>query len=86
MTHRQDQQPASQDSRATPPYPFMSGRRLVEAAQELAAEFGEDAPLAATMRARESRARDNALSFCRWREVERLFDWLDQDQGSATAH
>ena len=76
----------STQDRAHPPYPFMSGRALADAAQALAAEFGDDAPLAATMRARESRARDNAVSFCHWREVERLFDWLDQPQDRATAH
>ena len=86
MTTDQDQHAQPKMDRATHPYPFMSGRKLVDTAAALAREFGEDAPLAATMRARESRARDNAVSFCQWREVERLFAWLDQPAQGATSH
>ena len=56
--------------------PILSGRKTVEAAQALCREFGDDAGMAAALRAAQSRARDNAISFCHWREVERLVGWM----------
>ena len=55
-------------------------------AAALVREFGEDAMLAASMRAMQSRARDNARDYCHWREVERLLSWLDGDAAPATRH
>ena len=56
--------------------PILTGRKAVEAAEALTREFGEDAAMAAALRAAQSRARDNAVTFCHWREVERLVGWM----------
>lgn len=64
-------------------HPFVSGRKIVDAAQALAIEFGTDAGMAASLRAARSRAQDNAVTFCHWREVERLVDWMAQTDGGA---
>jgi hypothetical protein len=55
-----------------PPMPFLSGRSAVERAETLLRDHGEDAASAALARAMAARARDNAIMYCRWREVERL--------------
>ncbi len=68
------------------PAPFLHGRRTAADAAALVREFGEDAMLAASMRAMQSRARDNARDYCHWREVERLLNWLDGDAAPATRH
>jgi hypothetical protein len=77
-------------TRAAPPTPFLAGRRMVEDAKALTGEFGEDALYAASLRAARSRARDNALGWCHWREVERMVGWLSGDvaagDGRATRH
>jgi hypothetical protein len=52
--------------------PFLSGRSTVERAEMLRLEHGEDAATAALARALAARASDNAVMYCRWREVERL--------------
>jgi hypothetical protein len=56
--------------------PILSGRKAVEAAEALSREFGADAAMAAQLRAAQSRARDNAVTYCHWREVERLLGWM----------
>lgn len=66
--------------------PFHSGRQIVAAADDLAREHGSDAALAASLRAAQSRARDNAAHYCHWREVERLVEWLNAPLGEATRH
>ncbi len=72
-----DYQAAMHDSTsAAAPTPFIAGRSMVEDAASLAREFGDDAPYAASLRAARSRARDNALDWCHWREVGRLVGWL----------
>ena len=67
-------------------FPFLCGRQLVADASALAREFGSDAALAASLRAAQSRARDNKISFCHWREVGRLVAWLNADGSDATRH
>jgi hypothetical protein len=69
-----------------PAFPFLCGRRAVVDATALAREFGADAALAASLRAQQSRARDNKVSFCHWREVERLVEWFGADGDAATRH
>lgn len=59
-----------------PAIPFLSGSAALASATALLREFGEDAPMAAQLRAAQSRARDNLVTFCHWREVERMLDWL----------
>lgn len=68
---------------AAAPAPFLAGRRMVEDANALAGKFGEDALYAASLRAARSRARDNALGWCHWREVERLVGWLSGESAGA---
>ncbi len=66
--------------------PFLSGARVVVEAEALAREFGQEAALAAALRAAQSRARENAVQFCRWREVERLVGWMAAPDEGATRH
>jgi len=66
--------------------PLLGGRAVVDAAAELARCHGADAAMAASLRAAQSRARDNAVHFCRWREVERLVGWMQGDGSGATLH
>jgi len=68
--------------------PILNGRKAFEAAEALTREFGEDAAMAASLRAAQSRARDNAVTFCHWREVERLVGWMTDGDvvAGATRH
>lgn len=65
---------------------FIHGRAVAEDAVRLAEEYGADAPMAAALRAAHSRARDNAVRFCHWREVERMVTLLAAPPPSATRH
>ena len=72
---------------ATPAIPMLvPSRRVAEDALALADEYGSDAPLAASVRAVQSRARDNAVAYCHWRSVERLAEWLATPDGASTRH
>lgn len=75
-----------QSGAARAPAPFVAGRKVVDAAIDLARDHGADAALAAQLRAAQSRARDNAAQFCLWREVERLVGWLNASDDMATRH
>ena len=70
------------------PIPYINGRKVADAAAALSREFGEDAGMAAALRAAQSRARDNPVTFCHWREVERLVGWMHGDDAGtgATRH
>lgn len=65
---------------------LVPSRRVAEDALALADEFGSDAPLAASVRAVQSRARDNAVAYCHWRSVERFAEWLATPDNGATRH
>ena len=65
---------------------FISGRSSVSDAQELIREFGPDASLQAAVRAENSRAAENILKFCHWRQVERLIDALAAEEPPGTIH
>ena len=69
-----------------PAIPFLSGAAALTAATALLREFGDDAAMAAQLRAAQSRARDNLITFCHWREVERMLDWLSAPVQGATRH
>ena len=69
-----------------PALPFLSGPAALAAATALLREFGEDAAMAAQLRAAQSRARDNLITFCHWREVERMLGWLADSVEGATRH
>ena len=49
---------------------FIAGRAAVTDAMSLVDEYGSDAPLAAAMRAVQSRDAGNVLKFCHWRQIE----------------
>ena len=65
---------------------FIAGRSSVSDAQELIREFGPEASLQAAVRAEKSRAVENILKFCHWRQVERLIDALAADEPQGTVH
>jgi hypothetical protein len=64
---------------------FFVDRAGAELATEFIAIFGEEAAREAAGRARKFRDRGNVVGFCRWRQVERLIDALDDHTG-ATHH
>ncbi|MEQ1688873.1 MAG: hypothetical protein ABL874_09900 [Sphingopyxis sp.] len=66
--------------------PFAGGRDMVEQAMALTMEFGEDAVDAAALRAAQSRARGNIITYCQWREVERLLMLDSAQSDGATKH
>ena len=72
--------------RIDPAIPFLSGSSALTSATALLREFGEDAAMAAQLRAAQSRARDNLITFCHWREVERMLGWLAAPVEGATRH
>ena len=67
---------------------FIAGRSSVTDALSLVDEYGPDAPLAAAMRAVQSRDAGNVLKFCHWRQIERLSALLASNnvQGSLHEH
>ena len=65
---------------------FIAGRESVDDAQQLMREFGEEAALQAAVRAESSRAAENILRFCHWRQVERLIDALGSQEPQGTVH
>jgi hypothetical protein len=65
---------------------FIHGRAVAEDAARLTAEYGADAAMAAALRAAHSRARDNAIRFCHWREVERMVTLLAAPPPATTRH
>ena len=79
-------QPILIAGRPAPVPPFLSGSAAVNDAASLLREFGGDAAMAAQLRAAQSRARDNSIAFCHWREVERLLGWLTGEGASPTCH
>ncbi len=52
--------------------PFLSGRSTVTSAETLLRDHGGGAAMAARAQAMAARANDNAVMYCRWRDVERL--------------
>ncbi len=78
--------PMTDPSRARLAHPFLAGSAALSDAAQLQREFGDDAGQAAQLRAAHARARDNALRYCHWREVERMLAWLDAPAGGATRH
>jgi hypothetical protein len=51
---------------------FLTGRAALADAVALIDEFGDDAPLAAAMRAAKCRDVENVGRFCHWRQIERF--------------
>lgn len=65
---------------------FIAGRSAVTDALSLVDEYGADAPLAAAMRAVESRDSGNVLKFCHWRQIERLSALLASNNIAGSIH
>lgn len=67
-------------------HPIVHGRKVADAALALTREFGDDAAMAASLRAAHSRANDNPVTYCHWREVERLVGWWANADVRSTRH
>ena len=65
---------------------FIAGRATVTDAVSLVDEYGPDAPLAAAMRAVQSREVGNVLKFCHWRQIERLSALLASNNIEGSVH
>ncbi len=65
---------------------FIAGRSSVTDALSLIDEYGADAPLAAAMRAVQSRDAGNVLKFCHWRQIERLSALLASNDVEGSLH
>ena len=65
---------------------FIAGRSAVTDAMSLVDEYGPDAPLAAAMRAVQSRDAGNVLKFCHWRQIERLSALLASNDVQGSLH
>ena len=66
--------------------PFIAVRHALEEASELIDRFGDDAGLEAAVRAERSRDAGNVLSFCHWRQIERVIATLSSDEVRGTIH
>ena len=58
----------------------------VTEAEALIAKFGQEAGLEAAERAEASRNLGNHISFCRWRQIERLIIMLKKQTTLGTIH
>lgn len=65
---------------------FLSGRDVVRQAERLRRSHGREAAGAALAEAQAARARDNAVHYCRWRDVERLCALPEQRLGDEALH
>ncbi len=65
---------------------FIACRAAVTDAVSLVEEYGADAPLAAAMRAVQSRNTGNVLRFCHWRQIERLSALLASNNIEGSVH
>jgi len=66
--------------------PFIAGRLALAEATDLIDRFGDDAGLEAAVRAERSRDCGNILSFCHWRQIERVIATLSSDEVRGTVH
>lgn len=65
---------------------YLDDREAVKDATELLTEFGPLAGQEADLRANRSRDLGNVIHFCRWRQIRRLLDWLDDEPSDITLH
>lgn len=65
---------------------YIDDRDAVVDATELVAEFGALAAAEASARANNSRDKGNVIHFCRWRQIERLVEWMEDAEASETLH
>jgi len=67
-------------------FPYVADRAALTEAQALILAFGSAAAGEAVARADRSRDLGNHIHFCRWRQIERLIDWLSTDRANGTLH
>ena len=65
---------------------FVADRAALADATLLMAQFGDDAALEAAGRAERGRDLGNVLSFCRWRQIERVIAMLCANEVTGTVH
>ncbi len=70
----------------TPPLPYLADRTCIGEADQLIAQFGDDAGFEAAARADRNRDLGNAVQFARWRQIERLIALLSSDEPFGTVH
>lgn len=66
--------------------PFILGRKALNDASLLMADFGHGAVDEAAARAEKSRAVQNISNYCHWRQVERLVVSLSNHESAGTLH
>ncbi len=66
--------------------PLYVEQQDVVMAQDLISQFGKAAGIEAAERAETSRGVGNHLSFCRWRQIERLIIMLSLETALGTIH
>lgn len=66
--------------------PYVSDRAHVAVAQELIDIYGPLARSEAVARADHSRAQENVIHFCKWREIARLIDMFTDAPPGVTRH
>ncbi len=66
--------------------PIMIRRGDVSDAELLMRSYGKAAGLEAAERAEQSRGLGNHISFCRWRQIERLILFLSTPRSGGTVH
>lgn len=66
--------------------PYVADRASVDTATTLIADLGDAAGPLAARRADECRNNGNVVSFCRWRQIERLILVLLSERAVTTVH
>jgi hypothetical protein len=66
--------------------PLYVEQQDVAMAQDLMTQYGREAGIEAAERAEASRGVGNHLSFCRWRQIERLIIMLSLETALGTIH
>ncbi|QKR99530.1 hypothetical protein F9288_07635 [Sphingomonas sp. CL5.1] len=67
-------------------FPYVADRTALNDAQVLILTFGRAAADEAVARADRSRDLGNHIHFCRWRQIERLVEWLSAGRADGTIH
>jgi hypothetical protein len=65
---------------------YVSDRSALADAAELIDRFGDFAGSEAKLRADRSRGLGNVIHFCRWRQIERTIEMLQDEAGSGLVH
>ena len=65
---------------------YLANAAAITDEDDLIATFGTSAALEAASRASRSRDIGNYIHFCRWRQVERLIDIMEQRVAVGTVH